>query len=171
MRLANTDADRAEFAAGAAEIALARMVRKAVEDVFGQKFGRGVLAFELRHVIEVLVVQRLEHFFQRFKCAADVDHDAVAVERIGDERGIDHEGRAVQRLRRAEHRAAKRVGDHDVIADFDDEQGCLSRIADELAEYAAPGLQDIRKTIRKFAESHRGRKQRVESRVRGKLDR
>jgi hypothetical protein len=28
----------------------------------------------------------------------------------------------VQRLRRAEHRAAKRMGDHDVVADFDNEQ-------------------------------------------------
>ena len=59
----------------------------------------------------------------------------------------------MQRLRRAEHRAAKRMGDHDVIANFDGEHGCLSRIADELAEYAAPGLQDIGKTRGKFAET------------------
>ena len=59
--------------------------------------------------------------------AADVDHDAVGIERVGDERRIDHEGRAVQRLRRAEHRAAKRMGDHDVVADFDGEQGNLFR--------------------------------------------
>ncbi len=77
----------------------------------------------------------------------------------------------MQRLRRAEHFAAKRVGDHDVIADFDDEQGGLSGIADELAEYAAPGFQDIRKTIRKFAESNRRRKQRVQPRIGGELDR
>ena len=85
---------------------------------------------------------------------------------VGDERRIDHEGRAVQRLRRAEHRAAKRMGDHDVVADFDDEQGHLSRIADELAEYAAPGFQDIGKTRRKFAERDGRRKQRVETRMR-----
>ena len=41
------------------------------------------------------------------------------VERLGDERDIDHEGRAVQRLRRAEHLALERMGDHDVVADFD----------------------------------------------------
>ena len=98
-------------------------MRQPVEDVLGQKFGRGVDALELRHLVEILVVQRLEHFLQRIERAADVDHDAVAVERVGDERRVDHEGRAVQRLRRAEHRAAKRVGDHDVVADFDDEQG------------------------------------------------
>ena len=95
----------------------------------------------------------------------------LRVERLGDERGIDHEGRAVQRLRRAEHRAAKRMGDHDVIADFDDEQGRLSGIADELAEYAAPGFQDIGKTRRKIARRHGRRKQRVEMRIVGELDR
>ena len=128
-----------------AEIALAGMVREAVEDVFGQKFGGGVFVFERRHVIEVFVVQRLQHLFQRIKCAADIDHDAVAIERIGDERGIDHKGRAVQRLRRAKDRTAKRMSDHDVVADFDDEQGNLSRIADGLTEYAASVFQDIGK--------------------------
>ena len=104
--------------------------------------------------------------------AADVDHDAVAVERVGDERRIDHEGRAVQRLRRAEHRAAKRVGDHDVVANFDDEQGSLSRIADELAEYAAPGFQDIGKTLRKFAETRSAGASSASRRgSRGELDR
>jgi hypothetical protein len=29
----------------------------------------------------------------------------------------------VQSLGRAEHRAAKRMGDHDVVANFDNEQG------------------------------------------------
>ena len=47
--------------------------------------------------------------------------DAVLVERLGHECGIDDEGRAMQRLRRAEHRAPERMGDHDVVADFDGE--------------------------------------------------
>ena len=115
------DADRLQLAAVAAELAGARRLGQAVEDVLGQEFGRGVGALELRHVVEIAVVQRLEHGLERLVRAADVDHDAVAVELIGDERGIDHEGRAVQRLRRAEHRAAERMGDHDVVADFDGE--------------------------------------------------
>ncbi len=117
------DADRLQLAAVAAELAVARGLREPIEDVLGQEFGRGVVALELRHVVEVAVVQRLQHRLQHLMRAADVDHDAVLVERLGDERRIDHEGRAVQRLRRAEHRAAKRMGDHDVVADFDGEQG------------------------------------------------
>jgi hypothetical protein len=62
------------------------------------------------------------------------------------------------------------VGDHDVVADFDDEQGCLSRIADQLAEYPAAGLQDIAKPRGKLGESHRRRKQRVKARVGGERD-
>ena len=75
------DADRLELAAVAAEIALAGVMREPVEDVFGQEFGRGVDALELRHLVEILVVQRLEHLLQRIKRAADVDHDAVGIER------------------------------------------------------------------------------------------
>ena len=53
--------------------------------------------------------------------AADVDDDAVGVELVREERGIDHEGRAVQGLRRTKHLARERMGDHDVVADFDGE--------------------------------------------------
>ena len=74
MRFPNADPDRVELAAGAAEAALAGMMREVVEDVFGQKFGRGVLAFDLRHFIEVLVVQRLE---SAIKLAADPRLDAL----------------------------------------------------------------------------------------------
>src|SRR4051794_33017209 len=47
----------------------------------------------------------------------------------------------------------------------------LSRIADELAEYAAPGFQDIGKTRRKFAERDGWRQQSVELRIGAELDR
>src|SRR5882757_10482884 len=50
-------------------------------------------------------------------------------------------------------------------------KGDLSRIADELAEYAAPGFQDIGKTRGKFAERDGGRKQRIELRMHAELDR
>ena len=65
--------------------------------------------------------------------AADVDDDAVVIERFGDEGSVDDEGRAVQRLRRPEHGAAERMGDHDVIANFNGEQGTSSGISNGLA--------------------------------------
>ncbi len=48
----------------------------------------------------------------------------------------------MQRLRGAEHGAAKRMGDHDVVANFNSEhrRPQTSRIIDELAEYAASGV-------------------------------
>src|SRR5665213_1862067 len=100
-------------------------MRDAIDDVFGEEFGGGVDALELSNLVEVLVVQRLEYFLQHVMGAADVDHNAVGVELVGDERRIDHEGRAMQRLRWAEQGAPKRMGDHDVVADFNDEQGNL----------------------------------------------
>ena len=39
--------------------------------------------------------------------AADIDNDTVAVERLGGKGRVDNEGRAMQRLRRSEHGAAK----------------------------------------------------------------
>ena len=65
----------------AAELARARRVAQLVEDVLRQEFGRRVVALELRHVVEIAVVQRLQHRLQHLVRAADVDHDAVLVER------------------------------------------------------------------------------------------
>jgi hypothetical protein len=39
--------------------------------------------------------------------APDVDHDPVLVKRLRDERHVDDEGRAMQRLRRPEHGSAE----------------------------------------------------------------
>ena len=39
--------------------------------------------------------------------AADIDDDAVGVERLGHERHVNDKGRAMQGLRRAKHRAAE----------------------------------------------------------------
>src|SRR3954464_9844199 len=50
-------------------------------------------------------------------------------------------------------------------------KGNLSGVTDELAEYAAPGFQDIGKTRGKFAERTGGRQQSVEPRMRAELDR
>ena len=70
-------------------------------------------------VVEIAIVERREHRLERLMRAADIDDDAVGVERLRDERRIDNEGCAVQRLRRAEHGPAERMGDHDVVANFD----------------------------------------------------
>ena len=58
----------------------------------------------------------------------------------------------MERLRRTKHIAAKRMSDHDVIANFDREHRQTSDlndlsgrgIGDELAEYATLSREDIR---------------------------
>jgi hypothetical protein len=54
--------------------------------------------------------------------ASDIDDDTITVELFSDEGGIDHEGCAVHRLRRAEHGTTKGMGNHDMVANFDGEQ-------------------------------------------------
>jgi hypothetical protein len=56
---------------------------------------------------------------------SDVDHNAVLIERFGEKSCVDDERGAVRRLRWSEHSSAKRMGDHDVVADFDGEQESL----------------------------------------------
>jgi hypothetical protein len=48
----------------------------------------------------------------------DIDDDAVLIEPFGEERGAHHEGGAVQFLRGTEHGATERVGNHDLVRDF-----------------------------------------------------
>ena len=79
------------------------------------------------HLVEVAIVERRQHGLECVVCAADVDDDAVGVERLGNEGRVDDEGRAVQRLRRAEYGAAERMSDHDVVANFNGEQGTSFR--------------------------------------------
>jgi hypothetical protein len=47
------------------------------------------------------------------------------IERFGEKSCVDDERGAVRRLRWSEHSSAKRMGDHDVVADFDGEQESL----------------------------------------------
>ena len=82
-------------------------------------------ALEFGHFVEIAIVQRRHHRLERVMRAADVDDDTVVIERLGDEGRVDDKGRAVQRLRWPEHGAAERMGDHDVIANFNGEQGSL----------------------------------------------
>jgi hypothetical protein len=51
--------------------------------------------------------------------ATDIDDDGILRQRFAKEGDIDDKGRAVELLRRAEQIALERMGDHDVIADFD----------------------------------------------------
>ena len=62
-----------------------------------------------------LIVERSQRRLQHVVGAADVDDDAVLIEPFGQERRAHHEGRAVQFLRGAEHLAAKRMRDHDLV--------------------------------------------------------
>jgi hypothetical protein len=65
--------------------------------------------------------------------AADVDHDSIAVEILGDKGCIHHERGAMHPLRRSKNFAFKRMSDHDVVANFDGEQGSSLRVGDGLA--------------------------------------
>ena len=118
MRFAECDADRLQFAAGAAELVCASGFRKLIVDVFGQKFGRRVDAFEFAQVIEIAIVQRGEGGLQHFVRAADIDYDSVRIETLGKEGCVDNECCPVQSLRWPEHRSTERMGNHDVVTDF-----------------------------------------------------
>src|SRR5664279_2379683 len=93
--------------------------------MLGEKFGGGVGAFEFGKIVEILVVERRQRRLQRVERAADIDHDAVSIELVGDEGRIDDKGRAMQSLRRAEHGTAERMSDHDVVANFNGKQSGL----------------------------------------------
>ena len=80
-------------------------------------FGRGVDARERRIVVEVAVVERVEHAAQLGLRQADIDQQLQMVELRRAELRLHREGGAVQSLRRAEFRAVEAVGDHDVVAD------------------------------------------------------
>ncbi len=99
----------------------------AIEYMPGEEFGRRIDAGEVGRLVEIAVVERREDGFERVMRAADIDHDSVRIEPLRHERGVDDEGRPVQPLRGTEHLAAKRMGDHDVMADFDGEHEVLAQ--------------------------------------------
>jgi hypothetical protein len=55
------------------------------------------------------------------------------------------------------------MGDHDVIANFNGEQGNSSGVSDGLAEYAIFGVENIRKPPGQILKQNRRRQQRVET--------
>src|SRR5450755_4566739 len=107
MGLRDGDADRLKFAAVAAELAGAGAFGQTIENMLGEKFCGRIAAREVRHVVEIAIVEGPQYGLERVMGAANVDHDPVAVERFGDEGCVDDEGRAVQRLGRAEDGAAE----------------------------------------------------------------
>src|ERR1700722_2073629 len=122
MGLGNGDADRYELAAVTAEAARSGGRREAIEHMLRQEFGGGVDALEFRDLVQVSIAERFQDRLQRLVRSTDIDDDSVLIEAIGNKRGVHHEGRAVERLRRTKHIAAKRMSDHDVIANLDREQ-------------------------------------------------
>jgi len=72
-----------------------------------------------------VVVERPEYAVKRLVRPTDIHHHAVGIELLRHEGRIDHESRAMQRLRRPKQLAAKRMSNHDVVANFDGKQGYL----------------------------------------------
>src|SRR2546427_5790325 len=119
VRLVERDADALDVAAAGAEVTAGDRGGEPIEDRAREKLGRRVLTLERRHVVEVAVVQAAEHVAQRGHRTADVDDDAVGVERRAAELHVDEIRCAVQLLRRSKDLAPEAVGNHDVLADRD----------------------------------------------------
>jgi membrane glycosyltransferase len=180
MGFGDRDANGLEFTTVAAELVRAGGRRQSIEHVSGQKFGCRIMAFELRRFVEVLVVERRKKRLQRLVRATDIDDNPIGAQAIGQEGGVDDEGRAMERLRRAEHFAAERMSDHDVIANFNCEQGSvLSRCRGVFAvgisnqgTNRAVTLGENRWQARwKVIESDRRSGQRIEPRIQQKPER
>jgi hypothetical protein len=54
------------------------------------------------------------------------------------------------------------MGDHDVVANFDGEQGSSLRVDDGLAEYPASSIENSRQSLRQIAERNGWRQQCIE---------
>ena len=86
MRFAERNADRLQFAAWAAELVCARSLRKLIVDVFGQKLGRRVDAFELAQIVKIAIAQRGEGGFQRLVRTADINDNSVRIETFSEKK-------------------------------------------------------------------------------------
>ena len=64
MRFRDGDADRLQLAAVPAKLSGARIFCESVEDMARKEFGRGVDSFEVRNVVEIFVIERLQDRFQ-----------------------------------------------------------------------------------------------------------
>jgi len=171
MRLAERNADRLQFAAGTAKLVRACCLRKLIADVFGQKFGCGVDPFELAQLIEIAIVQWGEGGLQRLVGAADIDDDTVRIKSVGKEGCIDNEGCPMEGLCRSEHGPTERVGNHDVIADFDGKQRSPLVVGNELSDDIALRIKQCGQPRRQIAKPYCRSKQRVEARIGKQIER
>jgi hypothetical protein len=94
-----------------------------IKNIFCQKLRCCIDPLELGALIKIAVVQGFERGLEDIERTSDIDHDAVGIELFGNKCRIDHEGRAVQCLRRSKNVSAKRMGNHDVVTDFDCKHG------------------------------------------------
>src|SRR4029453_8480090 len=67
---------------------------------------------------EIAIIERCEGLLEHLLCARDVDHDAVRIELFREKCHANDKGRPVHVLSRAEHLAPKRMGNHDLVGDF-----------------------------------------------------
>ena len=137
-----------------------------VEHDAREKLGRRVAALERRVVIQVPEVHLREDGVQHFRRAADVDDDAVGVERRPAKLDVDDERGAVQALRRAEHVALEAVGNHHVIAHRNAVHRMppmtLVSIPNAMAQRVAGVGRKLRHLGRQFLELALARNQHVE---------
>src|SRR5450432_459764 len=166
MGLRERNAHSLELPAGAAQLAGTSGFGQTVKDIFGKEFGGGVGTLEIWRFVEIAIIQRRQHGPQGVVCAAYVNDNAVAVESLRDEGRVDNECRPVQLLCGPEHRAVEGMSNHDVVANFNREQGGGSlRVGDGLAEYPASGVKDSRESFGQVMKTDRRSEQRVKSRI------
>ena len=93
------------------------------------------MPLEHRVLVQVAVVERIEHAAQLGLRQADIDQQLMMVELRRAELRLHREGGTVQLLRRAEFLAVEAVGDHDVVADGEAEHS-LGPIGDDMTQAA-----------------------------------
>ena len=120
---AQQDLEAGHRATAIAETSVAAGGGEQAVDVERDVFGRRVDAAEGGIVVQVAVVERIEHAAQFGLRQADIDQELQMVEFRRTELRLHREGRAVQSLRRPEFLAVEAVGDHDVVADGQAEHG------------------------------------------------
>ena len=103
-------------------------------------------------VVEVAVVERVEHAAQFGLRQADIDQQLQMVELRRAEFRLHREGGAVQLLRRTEFLAVEAVGDHDVVADGEAEHS-LGPIGDDVTQAAR--CENARHLLRHILEARR----------------
>ena len=116
MRLVKRHLESLDASRLVSEATIMNCNHEPVEDRTRQELGCRVLPRERGLVVQVPEIKLSEDLFERRAGESDVNDQAVSVERVAPERGIDHVGRSVEPLGRSEDLAPEAVGDHEVIA-------------------------------------------------------